>query len=163
LENLKKARIPVSDIPIVDAENKYIIRYRVISEDKNRVSHWSQFLKIPGPPINPVGYTGAINVSIEDISISWFDSPRRGAYDIFIRYGNALNPLTPAVITWGQYAYSGTSTSQSFVVLNGPTTAGFIGVLVQVSGNKTINSLLKIYEDSASLRAEIDGGDASGV
>ena len=102
-------------------------------------------------------------MSIEDIAISWFDSPRRGSYDIFVRYGNALNPLTPEVITWGQYAYSGSSTSQSFVILNEATTAGFIGVLVQVSGNKTRNSLLKIYEDFASLRAEIDGGDANGV
>ena len=162
MENLKKARIPVSEIPVVDAENQYIIRYRVVSEDKNRVSHWSQFLKIPGPPIASEGPSGGINVSIEDISVSWFDSPKRGSYDIFIRYGNELNPLTPGVITWGEYSYSGSSTSQSFVVLNN-VTAGFIGVLVQISGNKTINSLLKIYEDSSTLKAEIDGGNASGV
>lgn len=41
--------------------------------------------------------------------------------------------------------------------------AGFIGIMVQVSGNKTINSLLKIYEDFSTLKAEIDGGNASGV
>jgi hypothetical protein len=160
LQNLKKARISVSDIPVVDAENQYIVRYRVVSEDKNRVSHWSQFLKVPGPDILAEGYDGAISVTIKDVTTTWYDFPKRGSYDIFVRYGNKANPTAP--IIWNQYSYSGSSTSQSFVVLNN-VNAGFIGVMVQVSGNKTINSLLKIYEDFSTLKAEIDGGDANGV
>jgi hypothetical protein len=160
MENLKKAKIPVSDIPSVDSENQYIVRYRVVSEDKNRVSHWSQFLKVPGPAINPDG-AGAISVTIKDITATWYDSPKRGSYDVFVRYGNKATPESP--IVWGQYEYSGSSLSQSFVVLNNVPSAGFIGMLIQVSGNKTLNPLLKIYEDSSTLKAEIDGGDASGV
>lgn len=160
MDNLKKAKISLSDIPVVDADNQYIVRYRVVSEDKNRVSHWSQFLKVPGPVINPAGYAGAISVTIKDVTATWYDSPKRGSYDVFVRYGNKATPESP--IVWGQYQYSGSSSSQSFVVLNN-VTAGFIGMLVQVSGNKTINSLLKIYEDFSTLKAEIDGGNASGV
>lgn len=160
MENLKKARIPVSDIPVVDAENNYIIRYRVVSEDKNRVSHWSQFLKVPGPPILAQGYTGAINVTVKDITTTWYDSPKRGSYDIFVRYGTGAS-INSA--TWTPYSYSGSSTSQSFVILNAPTSANYIGVLVQVSGNKTMNSALKIYEDVSTLKAEIDGGNANGI
>jgi hypothetical protein len=159
LENLKKARIPVSDIPVVDAENNYIIRYRVVSEDKNRVSHWSQFLKVAGPPIL-ANYEGAINVTIKDITTTWYDSPKRGSYDIFVKYGTGTS-INSA--TWTPYSYSGSSTSQSFVILNEATAANYIGVLVQVSGNKTINSVLRIYEDVSSLKAEIDGGDANGI
>ena len=159
MDNLKKTRIPVSDIPVVDSENQYIIRYRVVSEDKNRTSHWSQFLKVPGPAINESGYSGAINVTVKDINISWYDSPKRGSYDIFVKYGSGSS-INSA--TWTDYSYAGSSSSQSFVILNN-ITASYVGVLVQVSGNKTINSLLKIYEDVSTLRAEIDGGNASGI
>ena len=159
MDNLKKAKIPVSDIPVVDAENQYIVRYRVVSEDKNRVSHWSQFLKVPGPTINPAS-AGAITVTVNDITVNWYDSPRRGSYDVFVRYGTGASLGTA---TWTSYTYSGSSTSQSYTLLNTPTTAGYVGILVQVSGNKTLNSLLKIYEDASTLKAEIDGGNASGV
>lgn len=161
MDNLKKAKISVSDIPVVDAENQYIVRYRVVSEDKNRVSHWSQFLKVPGPYINPAGYLGAISVTIKDISVSWFDSPKRGSYDIFVKYGTGA---TLGTATWTAYSYSGSSSSQSYTLLNSPPIGyGYIGVLVQVSGDKTLNSLLKIYEATSTLKAEIDGGNASGI
>jgi hypothetical protein len=160
LDNLKKAKISLSDIPVVDADNQYIVRYRVVSEDKNRVSHWSQFLKVPGPAISSSVDKGVISVTIKDITVSWLDSPKRGSYDVFVRYGNKATPTSP--IVWGSYAYSGSSSSQSFVILNN-ITAGFIGIIVQVSGNKTINPLLEIYEDFSTLKAEIDGGNASGV
>lgn len=160
MANLKKARIPVSDIKLVDAENNYVLRYRIVSDDKNRVSHWSQFLRIPGPTINPQGYQGAIAVTIKDINVSWYDTPRRGSYDVFVRYGNG-----PSIqnITWGAYTHSGSSLTQTYTILNNNPSAGYIGVLVQVSGNKTLNSALKIYEDFSTLKAEIDGGNASGV
>jgi hypothetical protein len=159
VDNLKKAKIPVSDIPVVDSENQYIVRYRVVSEDKNRVSHWSQFLKVPGPAINP-DTAGAISVTIKDISVSWFDSPKRGSYDIFVKYGTGVS-LEAA--TFGDYTYSGTSSSQTYTFLNPSTTDNYVGVLVQVAGNKSLNSLLKIYEDTSTLKAEIDGGNASGL
>ncbi len=159
MANLKKARIPVSDIKLVDAENNYVLRYRIVSDDKNRVSHWSQFLRVPGPPIDSGGYSGAIAVTIKDINISWYDTPRRGSYDIFVRYGNG--PSTSS-ITWGEYSYSGSSLTQTYTILNN-VSASDIGILVQASGNKTLNSALKIYEDFSTLKAEIDGGNANGV
>jgi hypothetical protein len=161
MENLKKAKIPVSEIPFVNSENEYLVRYRIVSEDKNRVSHWSQFLKVPGPAINPADYdNGAIVVTVKDITISWFDSPKRGSYDIFVKYGTGTS-LGAATFT--DYTYFGSSNSQSYTFLNVPTTANYVGVLVQVSGNKTLNSVLKIFEGTSTLKAEIDGGNASGV
>jgi len=39
---IKKAKIPVNELPPINSETEgYSLRYRVISEDKNRVSHWS--------------------------------------------------------------------------------------------------------------------------
>ncbi len=160
MANLKKARIPVSDIKLVDAENNYVLRYRIVSDDKNRVSHWSQFLRIPGPAINPDDYdNGAIAVTIKDINVSWYDTPRRGSYDIFIKYGTGT-PIESTV--WTSYQYAGSSTTQSFTFLNN-ITANYVGVLVQVSGNKTLNPGLKVFEATSTLKAEIDGGNANGV
>jgi hypothetical protein len=39
---IKKAKIAVGDLPPISSETEgYSIRYRIVSEDKNRVSHWS--------------------------------------------------------------------------------------------------------------------------
>jgi hypothetical protein len=39
---IKKAKIVRADLPAISSETEgYSIRYRIISEDKNRVSHWS--------------------------------------------------------------------------------------------------------------------------
>ena len=161
MDNLKKAKIPLSDIPVVDADNQYIVRYRVISEDKNRVSHWSQFLKVPGPAINPEDYDkGAITVTVNDITTNWYDSPKRGSYDIFVKYGVGI-PLASTI--WSSYTYAGSSQTQSFTILNNSIGKDYIGILVQISGNKTLNSGLKVFEATSTLKAEIDGGNASGV
>jgi hypothetical protein len=53
---IKKAKIPVNELPPISSETEgYSLRYRVISEDKNRVSHWSplylvkpQYKYVPG-------------------------------------------------------------------------------------------------------------------
>jgi hypothetical protein len=46
-ENIKKIVIKQSDLPplIVESEG-YVFRYRIISDDKNRRSHWSPIKKI---------------------------------------------------------------------------------------------------------------------
>jgi len=39
---IKKAKVAVGDLPPISSETEgYSIRYRIVSEDKNRVSHWS--------------------------------------------------------------------------------------------------------------------------
>lgn len=40
--NIKQVRIPASDMPAIGSiDEGYEIRYRIISDDRNRVSHWS--------------------------------------------------------------------------------------------------------------------------
>lgn len=158
MATIKKVKIPISNLPVVDENNNYILRYRVVSDDKNRSSHWSPFIRVDGPPVTVS--SGAISVAINSISVTWYDTPRRASYDIFVRYGN-YNPLTQQ-ITWGSYAYAGTSLTQNFSILNN-VTATNIGVIVQVSGNKTLNSSLKVFEGTGLLKAQIDGGNASGI
>jgi hypothetical protein len=40
--NIKKYRIPASDMPAINSiDEGYSVRFRVVSEDRNRTSHWS--------------------------------------------------------------------------------------------------------------------------
>lgn len=47
--NIKKVRISRDNLPAINADQgKYVVRYRIISTDRNRISHWSpQFLVSP--------------------------------------------------------------------------------------------------------------------
>jgi hypothetical protein len=55
-EKIKKVIIDNSDLPAIDATGKYLLRYRIVSEDRNRVSHWSPIYRIdPGYGIEPSG------------------------------------------------------------------------------------------------------------
>jgi hypothetical protein len=48
---VKKVVIPKSKLPAYSGENQsYIVRYRIVSEDKNRNSHWSPQYKLPVSP-----------------------------------------------------------------------------------------------------------------
>jgi hypothetical protein len=49
-ETIKKFITPITDLPPINSDNQgYSVRYRVISADKNRTSHWSPvYLLQPG-------------------------------------------------------------------------------------------------------------------
>ena len=50
-QNIKKVTVAKNDLPPINAdEEEYVVRYRIISEDRNRISHWSpQFAISPQP------------------------------------------------------------------------------------------------------------------
>lgn len=86
-QGINKVTILKKDLPYYIGDNKslsYNIRYRIISEDRNRISHWSPFYKLGETstftevgfdPANP--YTTSIpnnviiNKSSHTITISW--------------------------------------------------------------------------------------------
>lgn len=43
---IKNVRIFRSNLPTVALNGDYLIRYRIVSEDKNKTSHWSQIYSI---------------------------------------------------------------------------------------------------------------------
>ncbi len=71
-KNIKKNIILKKDLPgfIGDpTQLKYELRYRIISEDKNRLSHWSPILKVDG--LNTEDETGFDPNDIEGTSIPY--------------------------------------------------------------------------------------------
>lgn len=46
-EKIKKVRFKQADLPpVLVTEEGYVLRYRVVSEDKNRTSHWSPIVTV---------------------------------------------------------------------------------------------------------------------
>lgn len=72
-QGIKKVIIPNSSLPLVsynDTELYYDIRYRIISEDKNRTSHWSEIKRIVMPPTSDADlpYTTVPRVNVYTVN-----------------------------------------------------------------------------------------------
>jgi hypothetical protein len=70
--NIKKTRILKSALPPIDHDTlKYNTRYRVISEDRNRTSHWSPIYNSDGVDLVITG--GAVSKAGNVITAVWED------------------------------------------------------------------------------------------
>jgi len=134
--NIKKTRILKSSLPPIDFNTlKYNTRYRIISEDRNRTSHWSPIYNSDGTTI--IGTTGALSVTDEIITAVWGDENLHPEYDIFVSFNG--NP----------FFWHGTSAVHSYSFLNEGTTT--VRVKIQLaSSRKEIKAGLEIF-DSGSL------------
>ena len=72
----KKIVIPKSSLPPVDSNTgSYIVRYRFVSEDKNRVSHWSPTFITNSASVEQVN--GALSITPTIITAVWGDELNR--------------------------------------------------------------------------------------
>ena len=135
--NIKKLRISKFSLPQVDHDTeKYNLRYRVISEDRNRTSHWSPIYNSDGS--NVIGTSGALSISQEIITAVWGDENLHPAYDVFVSFDG--NP----------FYWHGTSVVHSYSFLNEGTTT--VQVKVQlVSSKKEIKAALNIFDSGVEF------------
>lgn len=62
-QTVKKVIIKKEDLPAFNgASQNYLVRYRIVSEDKNRSSHWSPYYSLSNPE------SDQINCSVEVVS-----------------------------------------------------------------------------------------------
>ena len=130
--NIKRIVIPSSDLPPLSSDtSSYNIRYRIVSDDKNRTSHWSQIYIIDTLPFEEVD--GDVTLGVKTVSAVWGDEYNRPKYDVLVSFdGNAL-------------AYHGTPTVHSYNFLNLGTVS--VRVVVQVeSSRKEYKESLVIYD-----------------
>ena len=129
---VKKAIIEKSSLPAVDSDSAgYVVRYRIVSEDKNRTSHWSPTFTTNAVPIESVN--GALSITETIITAVWGDELNRPAYDIFVKFDS------------GSFGYHGTSAVHSYSFLNTGTTS--VHVKVQVSSSvKEVKAGLVIFD-----------------
>jgi hypothetical protein len=130
---IKKLTIPKNQLPPVGDNNEYLLRYRIISEDKNRYSYWSPIFSATAPEVETVD--GELIISGNTSTVIWGDENTRPKYDIFVKFDG------------GSYIYHGTSPIHTYSFIN----TGTINVrtAIQVEGiNKVRNSELTIFESS---------------
>lgn len=84
---IKKVTVKKANLPPVGSMNDYYVRYRIVSDDKNRTSAWSQTHIVESDPVSTV--RGSVNVSTNKVTttITWGDELDRPGYDIFTTFG----------------------------------------------------------------------------
>ena len=129
---IKKAIIPKNELPPIDADSgSYVVRYRIISEDKNRTSHWSPTFVTNAVPTETV--SGALSITSSIITAVWDDELNRPAYDIFVKFDA------------GSFAYYGTSPIHTYSFLNTGTTS--VHVKIQIASSvKEVKESLVIFD-----------------
>ena len=162
--SVKKVTIEKKDLPPLSTKGEYLIRYRIISEDKNRTSHWSPIYTLDATRVwDPEeqefkslirNVTSNAEVTPSDVIVTWGDVNGSSSYDIFFS-------LKVSGI-WQPYSHKGTSTSHSYSFVR-PNVAGatHIRIAIQLGGiEKIISPLLTISTTEKSLQPVISGGSA---
>jgi hypothetical protein len=139
----KKVEIQNKDLPPLSPNGEYVLRYRIVSEDRNRNSVWSPVYRIDAKPsIRDV--SGQLDISEDSLSVAatWGTGNRTASYDIFVSFGT-LNEETE-LVSWQEYFYHGSTTSHSYNFLRTPEQDS-VRVKIQLSGiEKQISPILTI-------------------
>jgi hypothetical protein len=88
--NIKKIVIPQSDLPPINSdEEKYVVRFRIISDDRNRVSHWSPQYLISPTELQLEDNSGiTLEVANNMINVQWDTEPGSSvSYDVWVAWG----------------------------------------------------------------------------
>jgi hypothetical protein len=126
---VKKAIVPKESLPPVDSETAgYVVRYRIISEDKNRTSHWSPTFVTNAVPTETV--SGALSITSSIITAVWDDELNRPQYDVFVKFDS------------GAFAYHGTSPTHTYSFLNAGTTSVHVKIQIASSVQQVKESLV---------------------
>jgi hypothetical protein len=148
---VKKVTLEKKDFPPLSPNGQYLLRYRIISEDKNRTSHWSPIYEIDVRAfIEQV--SGDLQISNGSLAITtiWDASYIASSYDVFVSFG--IYNVGTATIAWGNYAYHGSSDSTSYSFLR-PAAVTDIRVKIQLAGiEKQVNPTLTICSLEKSRR-----------
>jgi hypothetical protein len=120
--NIKQVRISRDNLPPINADQgKYVVRYRIISSDRNRISHWSpQFLVSP-TALNFDAVEDrniAISIAGSTLVVKWNISAKaqeefnknpnleRTTYDVYLAWGlspTSTDPLQYYATSSGNY------------------------------------------------------------
>lgn len=104
---IKNVIIKKQDLPeIYGTHQLYTVRYRIISDDKNRSSHWSPQYKLITPNAVTVNYSVSVDQQANVIRIVWDTVENLSLYDIYVKWDNQ---------SW-KYLTSVTATSHSVLI-----------------------------------------------
>ena len=132
-KGIKNVIIKKDDLGKVTSNNSVVVRFRLVSEDKNRKSAYSQIYVAESGEVY-LG-VGDINLVGNTIIVNWAagEIMTQILYDVFIGFDSAT-PTYRASTGSSNYSFLKTGTSS-------------VQVIVQASSiNPTLNNNLKIYD-----------------
>lgn len=142
MTTIKKIIIPKNDLPPVNSDTeKYVVRYRIVSEDQNRASHWSpQYLLAPKPLTVEEQKNIEISPSSNVIFVTWepeIQFVSQPDYDIWVAWGTT----GPGV---GLFDYYATVSSNFAVIPISVVGATLVQVIIQTASypRKRIDKLI---------------------
>ena len=130
---IKKYTILKKDLPPVNQYNDYAVRYRIVSEDKNRFSHWSPIFILESKAVTAV--SGQVSVSGNTVTAVWGDEEDRPKYDVFVNFDSA------------GYAYHGTTPIHTYSFIKTGTTSVRVAIQIE-SIEKIRQNELTIFQSS---------------
>lgn len=133
---IKKVTVLRGDLPAIGPNNNFIVRYRIVSEDKNRFSHWSPQYDINNIDLETID--GDVVLNGNTILVTWEDEVGRPSYDIFVKFDTDPNLY-----------YHGTSQVHSYSLLK-KAGASTVRIVVQPKGVKKIYSSSLVLYDSGN-------------
>jgi hypothetical protein len=162
-KNIKKVILPQSKLLSANVEEgssvaKYLVRYRVISEDKTRTSAWSPKYAVEARTISSIINNAAVPYTIfsngDRLTLSWTtpDALVSPTFDIYVSW--SVNNST-----WSQYAFAGSVTAESFTIAvkSGEKYVKFWTQISTFPKNKS--NAAKLFETSSvSTAYRINGG-----
>jgi hypothetical protein len=139
-------KVVVENVPKIFGSG-YTIRYRVVSEDRNRTSHWSPMHTFQKdiPTEEPTSVDGEIVfVSNRQVSATWEEINSNLVYEIFINWNDEVDEELNLVWT-----YMRTVSSPTYTTL-APTGAESVSIWVQQpTSNQVQEPLALIFTESA--------------
>lgn len=130
---IKKVIILKKNLPSLSGtDHKYVVRYRVVSEDKNRTSHWSPQHKIVAPTTNTVNHSISVDSTANVIRLVWDQVADISGYDIYVKWDA------------GSWEYLGTASSNTYscLIKNSATAVTFAVQVPTFPKNRFISSTI---------------------
>jgi hypothetical protein len=153
---VKKVTIEKKQLPALSSDGKYLLRYRIISEDKNRTSHWSPIYSLDATEFIE-SVSSSIEVTDTGVTVTWGDANDRSEYDIFVSFGT----LSGGVIDYEAYSYHGSSPIHSYSFKKKDGSYTHVQVAIQLAGIEKVTSpTLTISQTSKLLQPTVSGGSA---
>jgi hypothetical protein len=88
-KGIKKIIISKKNLPAFFGKtSQHIIRYRFVSEDKNRTSHWSPQYKINVLEVPNIEHSISANTELNVVDVVWNAQQDMSAYDVYIKWEN---------------------------------------------------------------------------
>lgn len=114
-DSIQRVIIPLSSLPAVGQDGDYLIRYRIISDDRNRASHWSNIYSVPVyNQVAQVQGSWMPNVGVN--TIAWEPVEGVSAYDVFASYDAGTTYVYLGTTNLPSYSFYASTAPQAISV-----------------------------------------------